>query len=598
MSEAAGGGEAGQRSEAMDRDRAIDRLRSHSSRWDVAVIGGGATGVAVALDAASRGFDVVLVEQADFGKGTSSRSTKLIHGGVRYLQQGDIALVRDALRERKRLADNAPHLVRDLPFLIPCQNWWQRAFYGAGLKVYDLLAAGDRFGRSHGVSAAAASALVPAIKTERLRGGVVYHDGQFDDARLLIAMVRSAAEHGACVVNYAEATELLRTESGKVHGLRIVDRETGEALAIEARAVVNAAGPFCDAVRRLDQPRATPLLSASQGVHLVLPRRFFPGDVALIVPRTSDDRVLFIIPWHDRALVGTTDTVIDEVSLEPDAQAEEIEFLLDTAAEYLVEPPQRSDVLSLFTGIRPLVKQGASSGTSGLSRDHLIHVADSDLVTITGGKWTTARKMGEDCVDRVIEVAGLPARRCATRQLRLHGWRKPAVAAGDDAGRSAADRRSTEDPTYRPGDEESAAGEFGYGSEQGAIEQLAAESAELAERLHPSLNIRGAEVLWAVRYEMARSVEDVLARRTRALLLDARAAIEIAPEVARRMAEQLKRDRQWTESQVKAFGRVAEHYLPPQQASEASELAANEKTDDRSDQQTDRDRDRQSDGDR
>ena len=535
-------------SDAFERDRALEQLRTRDRPWDIAVIGGGATGVAVALDAASRGFATVLVEQADFGKGTSSRSTKLVHGGVRYLRQGDLALVRDALRERRRLAENAPHLVHDLEFLIPCRSRLQQFYYGAGLKLYDRLAGGDAFGRSHRVSPAATHALVPAVRDERIRrGGVVYHDGQFDDTRLLIAMARSAAEQGACLVNYAEAAGLIRDAGGHVSGVRVTDRESEEAIEVECRAVVNAGGPFCDAVRRLDRPDAAPMLAASQGVHLVLPRWFFPGRAAMIVPKTSDGRVLFLIPWHDRALVGTTDTPIDRVSLEPSAQAEEIEFLLRTAADYLAEPPKRSDVLSVFTGIRPLVQRADSADTSALSRDHVIDVAESGLVTITGGKWTTARQMGEECVDRVIEVAELAARRCVTQNLRLHGWQRMPPEG---------------DPDSEP-ENDSAADPIGYGSDREAVDRLAAEHPELDRRLHPSLPIRGADVLWAVRDEMARTVEDVMSRRTRCLLLDARAAVEIAPEVARLMADELGRDQQWVAHSLEDFRRVAEHYLPP-----------------------------------
>ena len=406
----------------MSRDDSIRRLRQRTTPWDIVVIGGGATGVGVALDAASRGLDVLLLEQSDFGKGTSSRSTKLVHGGVRYLRQGNITLVRDALRERTLLRNNAPHLVHDMPFLIPCRNLWQRFFYGVGLKVYDFLAVRNSFGRSHGVSSDAATKIVPGLRRERLSGGVVYHDGQFDDARLLLNMARTAHDHGACLLNYAAVTELIKSDVGKITAVTAVDQETAETFEISARCVINAAGPFCDSVRQLDDANCEKMIATSQGVHLVLPRSFLPGQTAMIVPKTSDGRVIFIIPWHDHAIVGTTDTPIPEATLEPSPKQDEIQFLLQTTAEYLATPPRIEDVLSVFTGIRPLVKGDKSARTASLSRDHVIRVSPAGLITITGGKWTTVRKMAEDCVDRAVKETGLAARECNTQSLKLHGY--------------------------------------------------------------------------------------------------------------------------------------------------------------------------------
>lgn len=520
----------------MKRDHAIDRLRSRPDPWDLAVIGGGATGIGIALDAASRGLDVLLLEQSDFGKGTSSRSTKLVHGGVRYLQQGNITLVRDALRERTLLRNNAPHLVHDVPFLIPCRNLWQRFFYGVGLKIYDFLAVRNSFGRSRGVSADKAIGLVPALKRQGIKGGVIYHDGQFDDARLLVNMVRTAHDHGACALNYVAVEGLRKDKDGRINGVEARDQETAESISIDARSVVNAAGPFCDAVRRLDDSDSEAMIAPSQGVHLVLPRSFFPGDAAMIVPKTSDGRVIFIIPWHDHAIVGTTDTPIAEATLEPAATADEIAFLLETAADYLAEPPASADVLSVFTGIRPLVKGDKSARTASLSRDHVIRVAPSGLITITGGKWTTVRKMSEDCVDRVIKEAGLDARPCQTEQLKIHG----------SGGELAAD-----DPRAF------------YGADLTAIRQLEADSPELGEPLCESPPLFKSDVVWAVRNEMARTVEDVLARRTRALFLNSRAALTVAPEVAQLMATELEKDEAWVNSQLDRFQQVAQNYLPP-----------------------------------
>ncbi len=517
----------------MSRENNIARLRGRTEPWDLVIIGGGATGVGIALDAASRGLDVVLLEQSDFGKGTSSRSTKLVHGGVRYLQQGNITLVRDALRERSLLRNNAPHLVHDMPFLIPCRNLWQRFFYGVGLKVYDLLSTRKSFGKSHGVSGGEALRQVPTIRQSMLSSGVIYHDGQFDDTRLLINMAQTADEQGATLLNYFAVTGLNKNAQGKISGVVAEDQETGESLEIAARCVVNAAGPFCDAVRRLDEQACQPMVAASQGVHIVLPRSFFPGDTALIVPKTSDGRVLFMIPWHDHTLVGTTDTSIPTAVLEPTAQEAEIQFLLDTTAEYLNQTPTRADVLSVFVGIRPLVKGDKSARTASLSRDHVIRASDSGLLTITGGKWTTVRKMAEDCVDRVVEATGRTAQPCPTKTLHLHGY------------------------LQRP--EGSPRGY--YGSDLAELQLLESETPELAVPLHDAFTLHGSDVVWAVRHESARTVEDVLARRARSLFLNAPAAVEVAPKVAQLMAAELGKDAAWCEQQVLQFKATAKHYL-------------------------------------
>jgi len=519
----------------MSREESIQRLRDRTTPWDIVVIGGGATGVGVAMDAASRGLDVLLVEQSDFGKGTSSRSTKLIHGGVRYLRQGNFTLVRDALRERTLLRNNAPHLVHDMPFLIPCHSIWQRLFYGIGLKLYDFFAAGNNFGRSYGVSTNEALRVVPALRREGIRGGVVYHDGQFDDARLLLNMARTAHDQGACLLNYMAVTDLTKSNARSITGVTAIDQETNETFQIKSRCVINAAGPFCDSVRKLDDASCETMLAHSQGVHLVLPRTFFPGDTAMIVPKTPDGRVIFIIPWHGHAIVGTTDTPIPGATLEPVPQADEIQFLLDMAAAYLTKAPQIENVLSVFTGIRPLVKGDKSSRTASLSRDHAIRVSASGLITITGGKWTTVRKMAEDCVDRAVTEANLSSANCKTQTLKLHGYLE-SPAENDPRG-------------------------F-YGADLQAIMELESTSAELSEPMCESLLIRKSEIIWAVRHEMARTVEDILARRTRSLFLDAAAALKIAPAVAKLMAVELKQDESWCQNQQAIFESVAANYIP------------------------------------
>lgn len=526
----------------MNRDESLRRLRERGAGdlWDFVVIGGGATGAGIAVDAASRGYSVALLEAADWGKGTSSRATKLIHGGVRYLQQGNVSLVTEALRERGLLLRNAPHLVSKLELLIPGYAWWEMPFYGVGLKLYDLLAGRLSFGPSRLCSARTARESVGTLEARGLRGGVRYFDGQFDDSRLLINLVQTAAEHGACAVNYARVGGLLK-EGGRVAGVMFRDEETGAVHEVRGRCVVNAAGPFCDELRRLDDPAAAPMLSHSQGVHLVLPRAFLPGDTALMVPRTSDGRVLFAIPWHGHVVVGTTDTPIDAASAEPRAQPEEIDFLLDTVGAYLTRRPGRGDILSVFTGIRPLVRKEGTARTASLSRDHTVAWSDSGLVTITGGKWTTYRRMAEDLVDRAAARAGLPSAPCRTKTLPVHGAPSP---GGPNHPRPAGDPLAV------------------YGTDAAALESLIAADTALGRPLHPDLPLTGAQSVWAARREMARTVEDVLARRTRALFLNARAALDMAPAVASLLARELGRGPDWEVREVRRFAAVAAGFLP------------------------------------
>ncbi len=521
----------------MNREASLKRLIERDEAWDIAVVGGGATGVGIAVDAASRGYSCCLVEMADFGKGTSSRSTKLVHGGVRYLQQGNVSLVMEALKERGILRQNAPHLVHDLAFVVPNYSWWEAPFYGIGMKVYDMLAGKYGFGHSRVLSKREVLERIPTLETEGLKGGVLYYDGQFDDARLLIDLCQTAEEQGATVVNYAKVVGLLRDDEGFTSGFTFEDVETGARHDVRARCVINATGAFCDGLRQLDDPEAKPMVAPSQGVHVVLDRAFLPGDAAIMVPRTDDGRVMFAIPWLGHALLGTTDTPIDNVVLEPTPMGEEIDFLLETAGRYLSKNPTRGDVLSVFTGIRPLVKADASS-TASLSREHTIHVSASGLLTIAGGKWTTYRKMAEDCVDHAVTLAKLEERGCVTRTLRIHGSDEDAARFGDLAGYGSA----------APGVLELMNGSSGGGRE------------DLSRRLHPELPIHAAQVVWAARHEMARTVDDVLARRTRALFLHAAAAVGMASEVARLLATELGRDQGWADQQVATFTRIASRY--------------------------------------
>ncbi len=517
----------------MNRTEMWRRLEAHSNAWDMIVVGGGATGVGVAIDAASRGYDVLLLEQSDFGKGTSSRSTKLAHGGVRYLEQGNIGLVMEALKERGLLLQNAPHLVRDLAFIVPNYDWWEAPFYGLGLKLYQLLAGKYGFGPSRILSREETLEHLPTLKTEGLRGGAVYYDGQFDDARLLIHMVATAFEQGATLLNYVEVTGLTKDAQGFVEGVSARDVEGNEFHAT-AKVVINATGAFSDLLRQMAEPAAKPMIVPSQGIHLVFDSSFLQGQNAIMVPHTSDGRVLFAIPWHGHTLVGTTDTPITAATLEPIAREEEVKFILATAAQYLAKAPTRDDVLSVFAGIRPLVRATGVANTAALSRDHVIHIERSGLVTISGGKWTTYRRMAEDCVDQAATLAQLPEKPCVTHHLHIHGFHDEAKQFGPLAV---------------------------YGSDAREIRKLFEADARLSEPLHAALPYVQAEVVWATRHEMARTVEDMLARRTRALFLNARAALEMAPAVAKLMASELGWDETTRTKQLAAFRDVASNYV-------------------------------------
>lgn len=505
--------------------------------WDIIVIGGGATGLGVAMDAAQRGFRTLLLEQSDFAKGTSSRSTKLVHGGVRYLAQGDVGLVKEALHERGLLLANAPHLAHDQEFIIPYYKWWQGPFYGIGLKLYDFLSGRLSLGPSKVIGREAVIKALPAIRREHLKGGIVYHDGQFDDARLAINIAQTAAEKGAVLLNYFKVNGLQKDGAGKINGVHATDLETGENYQLQAKAVINATGVFADEVLQMDEPGARPTIRPSQGVHLVLDASFLNSTSALMIPKTADGRVLFALPWHGKVLVGTTDTPLNEHSLEPQALETEISFILQTAAGYLLKAPTRADVLSVYAGLRPLAApQKDTDSTKEISRSHKIIVAPSGLITITGGKWTTFRKMAEDTVDMAISTVGLAAVPCGTETLHIHGY-------------------TTEHAAPAPLDV--------YGSDAAQLVSLSNTKPELKESLSPKLPYIKAQVIWAVQQEMARTVEDVLSRRLRALLLDAHAAIEMAPGVAVIMAAELGKDKAWEQEQVTTFTAIAAHYLLP-----------------------------------
>ena len=528
----------------MNRDHSMAMLTaSHNDPFDFLIIGGGATGLGAAVEAAARGHRVALVEGHDFAKGTSSRSTKLVHGGVRYLAQGNIGLVRDALRERGRLRRNAAHLVRDLEFVIPAYDWWAGPYYGVGLKLYDVLAGKLGLGTSKLISKANALERIPTLEDNGLQGGVVYFDGQFDDARLAITLALTASDHGAALVNYAPVVSLLHT-GDRVSGAVVRDLETGNEIEVHAKAVINSTGVFADAVRKMDDPDAVSVLSPSQGVHLVLPREFLPGTNALMVPRTDDGRVLFVVPWHGKAIVGTTDTAVPIAEYEPRPLEAELNFLVEHAGRYLTKDPTRDDVLSVYAGLRPLVKHGEDGNTAALSRDHTILLSRTGLVTIVGGKWTTYRKMGEEVIDKAAKVAGLEVKVSPTPEMRLHGAPAMDAALNFETG-SASEALSM------------------YGSDAALVTAIASSQPELRASLHPALPYIRAEIVHAVRCEMSRTLEDALSRRTRALLLDARAALAVAPDVAKLMAGELGRDGQWISGQLEAFTQRVQGSLMP-----------------------------------
>ena len=518
----------------MRRDLFIDRIRSDDRLWDVIIIGGGATGLGAAVDAASRGYRTVLLEQSDFASGTSSRSTKLIHGGVRYLRQGNLSLVREALRERSRLFRNAPHLVHNLKFILPAYSRWETAFYGMGLKAYDLLAGRQTLGKSHLVSRARTLNDLPGIESSGLRGSVAYHDGQFDDARLAVALARTAVTHGAAVLNQARVAGLLKA-NGKVTGVIARDLESGTEIRVSGHTVVNATGVYVDAIRRMDSPEIPTLVRPSQGIHLVIDRSLFPSRHALLIPKTTDGRVLFAVPWQGRVLLGTTDTPVPETVLEPFPSLSEIEYLINHAARYLEHRIKPSDVQGAFAGLRPLVQERDEQDTAAISRDHVVRIAKSGLITVAGGKWTTYRKMAEAAINTAAQVGGLEVRPCITANLPLHGWQAPT----DDG-----------ETLQR------------YGSDRPFVKDMIGNVEGGQVPLHPELPYLKGEVYWAVRCEMARTVSDVLVRRMPVLILHRKAALECAPVVAQIMAQELERDQAWVEAQIDAIKRQAAACVP------------------------------------
>jgi len=509
-------------------------VESVKQKWDVIIVGGGASGLGAAIESVTRGYKTLLLEQDDFAKGTSSRSTKLVHGGVRYLAQGNISLVLEALRERGLLKQNAPHLVKDQSFIIPNYTWWGTPYYTLGLTMYDLMAGKLGYGRSLPFSKKRTLKHIPTLKSENLCGGVVYHDGQFDDSRLAINMCQTFVENGGVAINYMKV-EGFEKKNGKISAVKATDLESGTKYTIEGKVVLNATGVFVDKVIKMDEPKAKDIVKVSQGVHLVLDKEFVPGDYAVMIPKTSDGRVLFAVPWHNKVVVGTTDVHKDCAELEPRALEEEVDFILETAGRFLTKPPKRSDVRSVFAGLRPLAApSGDGKKTKEISRGHKIVVSESGMVTLTGGKWTTYRQMAEDVMNTVAKTAGLQEKKSKTRNLKIHGYKL---------------NPDLNNPMYF------------YGSDEEKILDLAKKEDGLDEYLSSKLKVLNAQVVWGARYEMARTVEDILSRRTRSLLLDAKESIRMAPKVAELMAKELGYDKQWEENQVKDYKNLASRYI-------------------------------------
>jgi glycerol-3-phosphate dehydrogenase len=514
----------------MNRNELYKKAINHSS-FDVIIIGGGATGLGCAVDACSRGLKVLLLEQQDFGKGTSSRSTKLIHGGLRYLQQGNIKLVKEALKERGLLCRNAPHLVSQRKFLVPIYHYLDGPFYGAGLKIYDALAFSYGLDSSKFLTKEEVLQAAPEIKKENLKGGLVYADGQFDDARLLMTLAHTMIDLGGICLNYCKVIDFIKID-GVIQGVVAEDLITHESFHFHSQVVVNATGVFSDELRKRDQKEAENLMAPSQGIHLVLPKAFLSKETAILVPKTEDGRVLFLVPWLDKVLAGTTDTLKEHIELEPKPLEEEIDFILTESAKYLDKAPKREDVLSVFAGLRPLVQQKSKS-TKAISRDHVIEISSSNLVTIVGGKWTTYRKMAEDTIDACSKQLKANWTKSKTETLKLHGFLD----------------HPFENQTF-----------LHYGSDREILLAIQKEDLSFSELLHPNLPYLKAEIVFAVRYEMAIHLEDFLARRTRSLLLDAKSTLQIAPEVAKIMAKELGTGCEWIDNELKNFRVLAENY--------------------------------------
>ena len=503
----------------MNRHEQLQALETDTI-WDIIVIGGGATGLGTALDASLRGYKTLLVEGHDFAKGTSSRSTKLVHGGVRYLEQGNIKLVREALRERGYLLKNAPHLTSVQTFIIPVYSWWEKMFYGIGLKFYDLLSGKLSLGDTQILSKKETVSHLPSINTKKLSGGILYYDGQFNDSHLAIEIAATAIKKGATVINYCMATGFTKA-NGKITGIECLDVFSKKKYTLQAKVVVNATGVFTNAVVQMDDHTQHDLVRPSQGIHLVIDAKFFQGIDAMMIPKTDDGRVLFAVPWHDKVVLGTTDTPIEHISFEPKPLEEEIKFIIKHINRYCTTLITRADINSVYVGLRPLVKQKTQISSALISREHHLSVSPTGLITITGGKWTTYRKMAADAVDNAAFIVKLKKEKCITAQTKI----------GDVL------------------------------EKENRIQEIINNDASLALKIHTKYPFTKAALVYAVKYEMAMSIEDILARRIRLLFLDARLAIQLAPMVASIIAPYLQKDKNWEAIEVASFTQLAEQYI-------------------------------------
>ncbi|WP_185871798.1 glycerol-3-phosphate dehydrogenase/oxidase [Blattabacterium cuenoti] len=526
----------------LNRDRFLNILENVNI-WDVIIIGGGATGLGIALDSSSRGYKTLLLEQSDFSKATSSRSTKLVHGGIRYLAQGNIRLVYEALRERGFLLKNAPHLVKKQKFIIPIFSWKMGIMYWTGLKLYEWLSGSLSFGKSIFLSKTEIVDNFPEMKSEGLKGGILYYDGQFDDARLAINLAQTCVQKGGILLNYFQVKNLIKKIGNKISGVVAYDIETQKKYSIYSKIVINATGVFSDSISKMDESSCPTFIRPSQGTHVVLSKSFFSSLNAMVIPKTPDGRVLFCVPWYDHVLVGTTDTLLEKSILEPKPLEEEIDFILQTFNKYFVFHIKRSDILSAFSGLRPLFVPNNSfynnTKTKDISRSHKLMVSSSGLITIIGGKWTTYRKMAEDTVNKAIEIGKLNKKPSITKNLKIYG--------------SYSSYKSQNHYWNK------------YGEDEYHIKKLIDQNPLLGVSLisKNSFSYTEAEVVWMVRHEMARTIEDILARRFRILFLDAKKAIGIAPRIATLMAKELSKDEKWEKSQILAFKKLAMQYYYP-----------------------------------
>ena len=514
----------------MNRTTSISKL-DKVLEWDIVIIGGGASGLGIAVDASKRGYKTLLLEKHDFAKGTSSRSTKLIHGGVRYLQNGDITLVIESLKDRGILKRNAPHLVQDLSFVIPTYDWWASPFYGIGMKIYDMMAGKLGLGKSVIISKEETEKLIPNVNKKGLRGGVIYHDGQFDDSRMAITLAQSADSNKTSLLNYCSVESLIK-ENGEIKGVNFIDLINSKKYQVKSKVVINATGVFAEEIIRMDQPEIEKMIQPSQGVHIVLEKRFLKGKHAILIPQTSDGRVLFAVPWKNYVVVGTTDTQIKNSSAEPKPLAQEVDFILKNASKYMTNKPKRDDIKSVFAGLRPLAATSNKKSTKEVSRSHKIDISPSGLISVLGGKWTTYRKIAEDAINTAISINKLKKKKCKTERVKLFGFKKNV---------------DWSDPMHV------------YGSLKKQIESMGSknDNESLSNKFFISNNI----IKWSIIHEMAISLEDVLARRTRCIFLDSRESMRIAPIVAKKMAEVLEEDQNWIDMELKKFNKLIKNYM-------------------------------------